>query len=111
MLKVYILDRCPYCDGKAYLPVGEATDWNGEPYTRYEPCQMCDGTGESSKWVSLPDFLNMLKAAMCKHEHTSYRGGMHFSAGDVWDDIEEVCDDCGVNLDRQTLGDYIQDDD
>lgn len=29
---------------------------------------------------------------------------MHFSAGDVWDDIEEVCDDCGAKLDRQTLG-------
>jgi hypothetical protein len=36
---------------------------------------------------------------------------MHFSAGDVWDDIEEVCDDCGANLDYRTLGDYIQDDD
>jgi len=36
---------------------------------------------------------------------------MHFSAGDVWDDIEEVCDDCGANLDHLTLGDYIQDDD
>jgi hypothetical protein len=35
---------------------------------------------------------------------------MHFIAGDVWDDIEEVCDDCGENLDRQTLGDFIQDD-
>jgi hypothetical protein len=33
---------------------------------------------------------------------------MHFSAGDVWDDIEEVCDDCGAKLDHQTLGDFIQ---
>ena len=76
----------------------------GETYTRYAPCQMCEGTGERGKWVSLPDFLEMLKAAQCKHEHTSYGGGMHFSAGDVWDDIMEVCDDCDAKLDRQTLG-------
>jgi hypothetical protein len=25
---------------------------------------------------------------------------MHFSAGDVWDDIKEVCNDCGVSLDK-----------
>ena len=110
MLKVYIQDRCPFCDGQAYLPAGEAANWKGETYTRYAPCQMCEGTGERGKWVSLPDFLNMLREAECKHEHTSYRGGTHFSGGDVWDDIEEVCDDCGANLDRQTLGEYIQDD-
>jgi hypothetical protein len=27
----------------------------------------------------------------------------------VWDDIKEVCDDCGVDLEGQTLGDFIQD--
>ena len=49
MLKVYIQDRCPYCDGQAYLPAGQATDWKGETYTRYAPCQMCEGTGERGK--------------------------------------------------------------
>jgi len=39
MLKVYILDLCPYCDGKAYQPAGEASNWKGETYTRYAPCQ------------------------------------------------------------------------
>jgi hypothetical protein len=57
MLKVQILDRCPYCDGKAYLPAGEATNLKGETYPRYAPCQMCEGTGERGKLVSLPDFL------------------------------------------------------
>jgi hypothetical protein len=108
MLKVHILDRCPYCDGKAYLPVGETTNAKGETYTRYTPCQMCEGTGERGKWVNLTDFLEMLKQTQCRHEHTSYRGGMHFSGGDVWDDIQEVCDDCGVNLDRLTQADYIK---
>ena len=34
MLKVYILDLCPYCDGQAYLPAGEATNWKGETFIR-----------------------------------------------------------------------------
>jgi len=61
---------------------------------------MCEGSGERGKWVSLSNFLEMLKQAECKHEHTSCRGGMHFSASDIWDDIEEVCDDCGGPLDN-----------
>lgn len=81
MLRVHILDRCPYCDGQAYLPAGEATNWKGKTYNRFVHCQMCDGTGERGKWVSLPDFMAMLKAAQCHHEHTSHRGGMHFSGG------------------------------
>ena len=111
MYKVYILDRCQYCDGQAYLPVGEAVDWKGEKFTRYLPCHMCQSTGKRGRWVSLPDFLEMLKAEQCKHEHTSFQGGMHFGAGDVWDDIHEVCNDCGANLDRQTVGDLIDDPD
>ena len=109
MLKVQILERCTYCHGKAAFPIGEADNWKGEVYIVYSKCPICQGTGENSRWVSLPDFLEMLKAAMCKHEHTAFHGGMHFSAGDVWDDIEEYCIDCGANLDRQTLGDYIDD--
>lgn len=109
MLSVYIQDRCLYCNGQAYLPAGEATNWKGETYTRYAPCQLCEGTGERGKWVSLTDFLKLLREAQCKHEHTSYRDGMHFSGGDMWDDIQEVCDDCEANLDRQTLCDFIQD--
>ncbi len=111
MFKVQILDRCQYCDGKAYLPAGEASNWQGESYTRYAPCQMCEGTGERGRWVSLEEFAKLLADAQCKHEHTAHSGGMHFSAGDVWDDIEEYCIDCGVDLDGKTLGDYIKDPD
>ena len=39
MLKVYIQDCCPYCDGQAYLPAGEATDWTGETYTHMPPAR------------------------------------------------------------------------
>jgi len=38
--------------------------------------------------------------AQCPHIHTSFQGGWHFSAGEIWDDITEVCDDCGANLDK-----------
>jgi hypothetical protein len=36
----------------------------------------------------------------CKHEHTSFQGDFHFVGGEIWDDIMEICNDCGVNLDR-----------
>jgi len=67
VLKIHILDRCSYCDGQAYLPAGEATNWKGETYTRYAPCQMCEGTSERGKEVSLPDFLMMIKEAQIKN--------------------------------------------
>jgi hypothetical protein len=110
MFKVHILDRCWYCQGKALLPMGEADHGDGV-FTVYGKCPICQGTGESGRWVSLEEFAKLLADAHCKHEHTAFRGGMHFSAGDVWDDIEEYCIDCGANLDRQTLGDYIHDPD
>ena len=34
----------------------------------------------------------------CPHKHVSMVGNMYFFAGDVWDDIEEVCEDCGKVL-------------
>ena len=42
--------------------------------------------------------ITRLQAA-CPHQHTSFTGGWHFSGGEVWDDLTEVCDDCGANLD------------
>ena len=36
--------------------------------------------------------------AHCPHLHTSFWGGFHFSHGEVWDDITEICDDCGAHL-------------
>ncbi len=100
MIKVHILDRCKQCDGKAYLPVGEAESYTGERYTRYAPCTQCQGSGKQASWVSLTKFYTLIAEAKCAHEHTSFQGGLHFNGGDVWDDIVEVCDDCGTNLDK-----------
>lgn len=36
--------------------------------------------------------------AQCPHIHTSFSGGWHFD-GEPWDDITEVCDNCGAVLD------------
>jgi hypothetical protein len=41
----------------------------------------------------------LLQAAQCPHEHTSFHGRMHFSEGEPWDDIHEVCIDCGARID------------
>ena len=98
-MKVHILNTCPECKGQAYLPVGEAEDYKGEKYLRHIPCFRCDGSGQAPQWVVLQEFITLLQQVQCQHKLTSIRGGMHFSAGYVWDDIEEVCDDCGSNLD------------
>jgi hypothetical protein len=37
--------------------------------------------------------------ATCPHLHTSFIGGQHFSGGDYWEDIAEICSDCGSDLD------------
>ena len=99
MIKVQILDQCEHCQGQAYLPVGEGQDHRGRTYTRYAPCPMCEGSGTQPRWIPLSEFAELLQQAQCPHEHTSYQGNQHFSAGDVWDDINEVCHDCGAKLD------------
>lgn len=100
MLKVHILDTCSHCNGEAYLPMGESEDNQGHKYTRYIPCPTCEGSGNDPKWVDLEYFAKLMQQAVCAHEHTTYQGSMRFSAGDVWDDIKEVCDDCGASLDK-----------
>jgi DnaJ-class molecular chaperone len=109
MFKVHIQVTCSKCNGDAYLPVGEAEDCQGHKYTRHIPCSFCEGSGNEPKWIDVQDFAKLLHQALCPHKHTSYQGNMHFTAGDVWDDIQEVCDDCGANLDRLTLSDFIVD--
>ena len=109
MTKIQILIPCSHCKGKAYLPIGEVLSAKGEPYIQHQPCPMCEGSGMAPKWISLQEFSILLTQAQCPHLHTSRNGGFHFTAGDVWDDIKEVCNDCGAILDRQTLGDYIHD--
>ena len=109
MIKVQILAQCEHCQGQAYLPIGEGEDHRGRKYTRYAPCPMCEGSGNQPKWIPLPEFAVMLNQNACTHRHTAYKGGMHFGAGDVWDDIQEICVECGAPLDGQTVGDLIQD--
>jgi hypothetical protein len=109
MLKVQVLAPCSHCSGRAYVPMGEAEDHQGHKYTRHIPCPYCEGSGNEPKWIDIQDFAKLMQQAACLHKHTSFQGSMQFSNGDVWDDIHEVCDDCGANLDMLTLADYIQD--
>lgn len=97
-LKVHILDRCPHCLGKAYLSVGEAEDYKGEMYTKHKACPYCEGSGRQSRWVELPEFLLLLEQEKCLHERISSQGGFHLVAGEIYDDIKEVCADCGAEL-------------
>lgn len=109
MIKVQILIQCRHCQGEAYLPIGEAEDYQGQKYVRHVPCPACEGSGNQSYWINLKDFARLLLQAQCPHKHTSYLGNMHFTAGDVWDDIREVCDDCGASLDQLSHADYVKD--
>jgi hypothetical protein len=47
------------------------------------------------KWVDLDEFIKLLPQGECPHEHTSTNVGFHFTAGEVWDNLTEVCDDIG----------------
>ena len=98
-IKVKILQQCSYCKGKAHLPFKEAVDAKGKTYMQYLPCPQCHGSGLSGKWIELTEFKQLLETSACPHEHVSRVGGHHFSAGEVWDDIREVCDDCCQALD------------
>ncbi|MCJ7521276.1 MAG: hypothetical protein MUP21_03560 [Dehalococcoidia bacterium] len=61
MMKVRILDRCEFCDGEAYVFLCEDVDARGETYDRYRPCEMCHGSGNQAKWVSLREFADLLE--------------------------------------------------
>lgn len=99
MIKVKILSKCEHCDGKAYLPFKEAIDSKGEKYMQFLPCPKCQGSGMTGKCINLTEFKQLLEQSECPHEHVSQIGGYHFSAGEVWDDLVYVCDDCGKVLD------------
>jgi hypothetical protein len=98
-IKVKILRKCQDCDGQAYLPSCMGVDSRGVEYQRYLPCPTCHGSGNTGKFITLLEFQRLLKEASCQHEHVSQTGGLHFTAGDVWDDLQDICGDCGQVLD------------
>ena len=100
MIKVQILTQCEHCQGQAYLPVCEDESYTGEKYIRYLPCPCCNGSGAQPKWISLAVLAALLEKETCFQQHTSFHGSLRFSAGEVWDDIHEVCCDCGAILDQ-----------
>ena len=59
--KIQVLLKCEHCQGKAYLPEGEAEDYMGRKYIRYKPCPRCKGTGMSAKWVTLVELRQLLE--------------------------------------------------
>ena len=63
MIKVRILDRCEFCDGEAYIFDCEDVDSRGETYDRYRPCEVCQGSGNQAKWVTLREFADLLERA------------------------------------------------
>lgn len=98
-IKVKILSKCQDCDGQAYLPSTMGLDSRGIEYQRYLPCPTCKGSGQTGKWVTLDEFQKLLKEIECPHAHVSRVGEIRFSAGEIWDDFQDVCDDCGQILD------------
>ena len=69
--KIYVLLKCEHCQGKAYLPEGEAEDYMGRKYIRYKPCPRCKGTGMSAKWVTLVELRQLLEQSESLQEHVS----------------------------------------
>ena len=63
MIKVKILSTCEFCDGDAYLPIGEAESNLDEKYLQYEPCSQCQGSSKQDKWISLIEFADLVERA------------------------------------------------
>jgi len=61
MIKVRMLDRCEFCDGEAYIFVCEDVDSRGDTFDRYCPYEMCHGSGNRAKWVSLQELSDLLE--------------------------------------------------
>jgi hypothetical protein len=77
MTKVQVLTCCEFCKGKPYIPIGEATGAEGEPYIHYQPCDYCNGSGNQPKWVSPQEFAQLFLQEQCLHIHTFSQGGFH----------------------------------
>lgn len=95
MIKIGIFVECDVCHGEAYVPMGIDVDSRGKNFIRYCPCPSCGGSGMKHKVISLSEFLKLAEKEKCLHEHIVTQGGIHFDAGDVWDDEHDVCCDCG----------------
>ena len=71
MEKFRILSKCGYCQGKAYLPEGEAEDYMGRKYIRYNPCPRCKGTGMAGKWVDIAELCLLLEQSETTKEYVA----------------------------------------
>ena len=96
--KIQIFIRCNHCDNGVNSLDPEDTYASSDHRKLQTPCPLCRGSGGRTRWISLEQLAILLHACQCPHEHTSFQGGFHFTEGDVWDDIVEVCDDCGARL-------------
>ena len=90
MIKVRILDRCEFCEGEAYIYDFRDVDVHGEAYDRYRPCEMCNGSGNQARWISLREFADLLEratsfepdhAALAKEQPTSQYQDSRDAAG------------------------------
>ncbi len=77
MMKIQILVACEHCDGEAYLPVGEATDFQGQHYIRYSACPTCNGTGNQTAWISMEEFARFLSQAQNPSDRISHRANIN----------------------------------
>lgn len=59
-IKVNIKTKCEYCNGEAYVRMGEAQSYTGDIYPTYAPCKYCEGTGERAIWIGLAEFSELL---------------------------------------------------
>lgn len=109
MTKVHILTTCDHCNGQAYLPLSEVEDALGRKYMQHTLCPLCNGSGQRPKWIDLQEFAQLLGSVLCPHTRTAFQGRMHFSAGEPWDDIQEVCIDCGARPDGSIENNSIHD--
>ena len=96
--RVQILILCRHHGALLLITGHEDSDHQCSAQTECSSCPLCQDSDCSTIWITLEQLISLLQAIQCPHTHTSFQGIYHFTEGDVWDDIVEVCDDCGARL-------------
>lgn len=73
IIRIHISDYSKFCDGDAFLPVGEREDHKGHKYLHHAACCMCKGNGRHPRWITLQELADLVdKIALLDPKEPDY---------------------------------------